>query len=69
MSRSTRPYLKATGLPHPLADEIIASHEPDWRRVVHDLTGPTPTGGSVFGTRSTWHTICFPRWVVIGSTS
>lgn len=41
-------YLKATGLQHPLSDEIIRTHEADWRKVVEWLTGPTPSGESVW---------------------
>ena len=41
-------YLKATGLPHPGADEVIAVHEPDWRKVAASLTGPVPGGKAVF---------------------
>lgn len=41
-------YLKATGLPHPGADEVIARHESDWRKVAEFLTGPAPGGKSVF---------------------
>lgn len=35
-------YLRATGKKHPGADEIIATGETDWRRVVAQLTGPIP---------------------------
>ena len=41
-------YLKATGLPHPGAEEIVATHESDWRAVVDWLTGPLPDGPAVF---------------------
>jgi Sulfotransferase domain len=41
-------YLKATGLVHPGADEVIRCHEPDWRKVVAWLTGPVPEGKRVF---------------------
>jgi len=41
-------YLQATGLPHPHAGEIIATHEPDWREVVRELTGPLPEGRNVW---------------------
>lgn len=41
-------YLSRTGLPHPGADEVIAAHECDWRKVVAWLTGPLPAGKSVF---------------------
>jgi hypothetical protein len=37
-------YLQATGLPHPGRDEIIAAHDPHWRRVVESLTAPLPPG-------------------------
>ncbi|MEP0848560.1 MAG: HAD family hydrolase [Phycisphaerae bacterium] len=35
-------YLKQTGVEHPGADEVIAAHETDWRKVVAWLTGPVP---------------------------
>lgn len=41
-------YLKQTGMDHPGRDEVIASHETDWRKVVKWLTGPIPQGKAVF---------------------
>jgi hypothetical protein len=41
-------YLKATGLPHPGAAEVIARHEPDWRRAVAALVAPLPPGKTLF---------------------
>jgi hypothetical protein len=41
-------YLKVTGIRHPGADEVIAHHETDWRTVVRWLTGPHPSGATVF---------------------
>lgn len=41
-------YLKTTGKPHPGAEEVIAHHEPDWRKVVGWLTGPVPEGKGIF---------------------
>jgi hypothetical protein len=41
-------YLQKTGLAHPLADEIIRTHDPDWRRVVAWLTGEIPHGKTIF---------------------
>jgi hypothetical protein len=41
-------YLKATGKKHPGADEVIATGETDWRKVVARLTGPVPSGKSIF---------------------
>jgi hypothetical protein len=41
-------YLATTGHPHPLADEIVARGETDWRRIVTALTGPVPGGREVW---------------------
>lgn len=41
-------YLHATGKRHPMAEEIIAAGETDWRKVVAWLTGPVPHGKAVF---------------------
>jgi len=41
-------YLKATGKKHPGADEVIATGETDWRKVVARLTGPVPSGKGLF---------------------
>lgn len=41
-------YLKVTRAPHPGADEVIAHHQTDWRKVVEFLTGPVPAGNTVF---------------------
>jgi hypothetical protein len=41
-------YLAVTKAPHPGAEEIIAHHESDWRKVVEFLTGPVPEGKTVF---------------------
>lgn len=41
-------YLHQTGLDHPGADEVIASQDTDWRKVVAWLTGPVPDGKPIF---------------------
>ncbi len=41
-------YLAATKKDHPGAAEVIEHGETDWRRVVDELTGPLPTGKSVY---------------------
>ena len=41
-------YLLKTGLAHPMAKEVIASQENDWRKVVEWLTGPVPNGKAIF---------------------
>jgi hypothetical protein len=41
-------FLEATGKKHPGADEVIATGETDWRRVIAQLTGPIPNGKRIF---------------------
>jgi Sulfotransferase domain len=41
-------YLAVTGLPHPGREEVIATQEPEWRRVAAWLTGPVPEGRPVW---------------------
>jgi hypothetical protein len=41
-------YLKLTGIDHPLREEVLATHESDWRRIVPMLTGAVPEGRPVF---------------------
>jgi sulfotransferase family protein len=38
------PYLKITGLAHPMADQIIAAHENNADKVAAAITGPIPDG-------------------------
>ncbi len=41
-------YLVATGLVHPMRDEVVASQPTDWRRVAAALVGPSPDGKRVW---------------------
>jgi Sulfotransferase domain len=41
-------YLAATGLAHPMRDEVIASQPNDWRAVAGALLGPVPGGRAVW---------------------
>ncbi len=41
-------YLLRTRAPHPGADEVIARHETDWRKVAAWLTGSIPDGKAIF---------------------
>lgn len=41
-------YLQATGLDHPMAMEIIAAYESDWRTVAARATGSAPDSAAVF---------------------
>jgi hypothetical protein len=48
-------YLKQTGLDHPMAAEIIAGGQPDWRAVANWLTGQIPEGKSIFYQKQMTH--------------
>ena len=48
-------YLKATGIEHPGADEMIATGETDWRKIVTHLTGPVPNGKQIFFQKQMTH--------------
>jgi hypothetical protein len=48
-------YLQVTGLPHPVAAEIIAHHEPDWQKVVAWLTEEQPDGKPIFYQKQMTH--------------
>ncbi|MGD0641559.1 MAG: hypothetical protein ABSC22_12495 [Roseiarcus sp.] len=41
-------YLVATGLNHPMREEVIASQPTDWRAVARALTGPVPEGKPIW---------------------
>lgn len=41
-------YLKVTRKDHPGADEVITSHDSDWRSVATWLTGPIPEGRAIW---------------------
>lgn len=41
-------YLERTGFPHPMAEEVIASMDCDWRSVTDDLNGDPPGGEPVW---------------------
>lgn len=41
-------YLRETGVAHPGRDDVLASQENDWRKVVDYLTGPIPDGKSIW---------------------
>ncbi len=41
-------YLRSTGKPHPMAKEIVATHESDWRKVAKALVGPVPLNRAVW---------------------
>jgi len=48
-------YLRATDIVHPGADEVIATGETDWRKVVAYVTGPVPKGKQIFFQKQMTH--------------
>ena len=48
-------YLQATGKKHPVAAEVIADGETDWRKVVVRLTNDTPEGKAIFYQKQMTH--------------
>jgi hypothetical protein len=48
-------YLAHTRAAHPGAEEVIASGEADWRKVVEQLIGPVPRGRAVFYQKQMTH--------------
>ena len=48
-------YLKATGIKHPAADEVISTGETDWRKVVRHLTGPVADTKRIFFQKQMTH--------------
>ena len=41
-------YLAATGLDHPMREEVLAAQPQDWRAVVAGLLGPIPQGKALY---------------------
>jgi len=48
-------YLKATGRNHPGRDEVIATGETDWRKVIAQLTGDVPGGKPIYYQKQMTH--------------
>jgi hypothetical protein len=48
-------YLRATGKAHPGADEVIATGETDWRKIVTHLTRRTANGKRIFFQKQMTH--------------
>jgi hypothetical protein len=48
-------YLEATGLAHPGAEEVIATSETDWRKVIARLTGEAPSAKRIFYQKQMTH--------------
>lgn len=53
-------YLNETHAGHPVAEEVIAAGEIDWRKVVSQLTGPIPNRAEVFYQKQMTHHLLPP---------
>ena len=48
-------YLKRTGTAHPGAEEVVATGETNWRKIVAKLTGPVPNNTGIFYQKQMTH--------------
>lgn len=53
-------YLKATGDPQPMADQVIAAMDCDWASVARTMTGPSPTGAPIWYQKHMAHHMAGP---------
>jgi hypothetical protein len=53
-------FLKTSGLPHPMAAEVIAAMDCDWGSVARTLAGPAPEGKPIWYQKQMWHHMVGP---------
>ncbi len=53
-------FLKATGLDHPMRDEVIASMDCGWRSVMDRLSADAPGGSAIWYQKHMWHMMVGP---------
>ena len=53
-------FLKASGAPHPMRDEVIAAMDCDWASVMAALRGPPPVDAPVWYQKHMWHHMTGP---------
>ena len=53
-------FLKTSGAPHPMRDEVIAAMDCDWRSICRSLAGPTPGGAAIWYQKHMWHHMVGP---------
>lgn len=53
-------FLKTSGAPHPMRDEVVAAMETDWRAIAERLAGPTPGGAPIWYQKHMWHHMVGP---------
>lgn len=53
-------FLKESGAPHPMRDEIVAAMECDWHRIADTLAGPCPNASAIWYQKHMWHHMIGP---------
>jgi hypothetical protein len=53
-------FLKDTGADHPMAAEIMAAMDTDWRSVLETLSGAPPDGSPIWYQKHMWHHMAGP---------
>jgi hypothetical protein len=53
-------FLRETGAPHPMRDEVIAAMDCDWRSIARTLAGPCPDGSPIWYQKHMWHHMVGP---------
>lgn len=53
-------FLKASGAPHPMRDEVISATDCDWRSIAATLAGPCPNGKPIWYQKHMWHHMVGP---------
>ena len=53
-------FLKTSGAPHPMREEVIAAMDCDWPSVARTLSGPAPGGSPVWYQKHMWHHMVGP---------
>jgi hypothetical protein len=53
-------FLKASGAPHPMRDEVIAAMDCDWASVARSLSGPPPAAKPVWYQKHMWRHMAGP---------
>jgi hypothetical protein len=53
-------FLKTSGAPHPMREEVIAAVDCDWARIARTLAGPVPDGKPVWYQKHMWHHMVGP---------
>jgi hypothetical protein len=54
------PFLKTSGVDHPMREEVIAAMDCDWGSVMAGLRGPAPDGSPVWYQKHMWHHMIGP---------